>query len=170
MESLAPSSTRQYSTFRQIALLNQQLIFSEQQNAYVNHNEDLTSADMEQGCGQLDLSFENDNNDVQDNINDNNTANSTSSQSEMLENEDIVMHSDLNFDASNVTFGRLKRRSPFIKPDVFIDFLTKFREKDSTLTQLNTLERNILSSLQGISIKLKRVKSLWKINEQKIFE
>ena len=60
------------------------------------------------------MSFEEeDNEELQDNI----TNNSNSTATDSNENDDIIIHSDINFDASNL-FGNLKRRSPLIKPDV----------------------------------------------------
>ena len=64
--------------------------------------------------GALNLSFEEeDNEEIQDNI----TNNTNSTATDPNENDDTIIHSDLNFDASNL-FGTLKGRCPLIKPYV----------------------------------------------------
>ena len=47
----------------------------------------------------------------------NNDEHTNSTITEVAEEEDFQLVSDLNFDAVNM-FGNLKRRSPLIKPDV----------------------------------------------------
>ena len=113
----------QYSTFRQLALLNQTLRHAAGNQRQGFFDDDIaTGAELEQG-GCLDLSFEDltlgandDEEETKDQVR-TLATNSTTSDEDQRPHDDIVVHSDVNFDATNL-FGNLKRRSPLIQPDV----------------------------------------------------
>ncbi|CDW71511.1 UNKNOWN [Stylonychia lemnae] len=127
----------QYSTFRQLALINQQLrdaAGNQRNNDFFD--EDMNGAELEQG-GQLDLSFEED-----DNVNDNITNNTNSTSNENQEAEDMVMIDTEIQEENSSIYGSLQRRSPLIKPDkkkFDFDSAEYFRESYLRLSSSNNL-------------------------------